>query len=241
VSIGGDLPQKFRPGGENSGVHLRRKFWPGGGISGPPKIFISENSGHKFQPFTAGCTTAWRKGLSEIFEGRKFWNFWPPKILDTQNFRPLSASCTTPCCKGLSQIFQAEFLAPLLNVAPQLFVKDLAEFRRAGNSGIFGPRKFCPGAWKQISGLEIDTPLDDFEPFYSSHLSHFSSPSVLCNTWRIPAMLSTRLIFLCCNQTPKNWKLGTCPFTLHITSHCFFFIDNQINNCAKFWMLRAQA
>jgi hypothetical protein len=25
-------------------------------------------------------------------------------------------------------------------------------------------------------------------------------------------MLSTRLISLCCNETPKNWKLGTCPF-----------------------------
>jgi hypothetical protein len=27
-------------------------------------------------------------------------------------------------------------------------------------------------------------------------------------------MLNTRLISLCCNQTPKNWKLGTCPFTV---------------------------
>jgi hypothetical protein len=34
----------------------------------------------------------------------------------------------------------------------------------------------------------------------------------LCNTCRIPAMLNTRLISLCCNQTPKNWKLGISPF-----------------------------
>jgi hypothetical protein len=85
-----------------------------------------------------------------------------------------------------------------------VFVKDLTEFW---------------WAWKQISGLLKDTPLDDFEPFYSSPLSHFSSLSVLCNTWRIPAILSIRLISLCCNQTPKNWKLGACPFTLS-SYHC---------------------
>jgi hypothetical protein len=72
--------------------------------------------------------------------------------------------------------------------------------------GISGPEaNFRP--WKF-------SPLDDFKPFYSSPLPHFSSPSVLWNTWRIPAMLSTRLISLCCNQTPKNRKLGTCPFNL---------------------------
>jgi hypothetical protein len=75
-------PRNSSQGDGNSGVYLRRKFWPGGGIFGPPEIIISENSGQKFRPFTAGCTTAWRKGLSEIFEGQKFWNFWPPKILD---------------------------------------------------------------------------------------------------------------------------------------------------------------
>jgi hypothetical protein len=86
LSVGGDLPWKFWPGGRNSGVHLRWKFWPGGGNSilgveflawgqnfCPPEIFTSENSGKKFWPFTAGCTTAWRKGLSENSQGQKFW------------------------------------------------------------------------------------------------------------------------------------------------------------------------
>jgi hypothetical protein len=39
-----------------------------------------------------------------------------------------------------------EFPAPLLHVAPQRFVRDLAEFRTAGNYEISGPRKFCSGA-----------------------------------------------------------------------------------------------
>jgi hypothetical protein len=39
-----------------------------------------------------------------------------------------------------------EFLAPLQNVAPQHFVRDLAEFRRARNYEISGPQKFCSGA-----------------------------------------------------------------------------------------------
>jgi hypothetical protein len=56
-----------------------------------------------FRPLPASCTTAFCKGLSQIFKGRKLWNFWP-----------------------------AEFLAPLQSVAPQRFVNDLAEFWRAG-------------------------------------------------------------------------------------------------------------
>jgi hypothetical protein len=39
-----------------------------------------------------------------------------------------------------------EFPAPLQNVAPQCFVRDLAEFQRAGNYEISGPQKFCLGA-----------------------------------------------------------------------------------------------
>jgi hypothetical protein len=39
-----------------------------------------------------------------------------------------------------------EFSGPLQKVAPQRFVRDLAEFRRAGNYEIFGPQKFCSGA-----------------------------------------------------------------------------------------------
>jgi hypothetical protein len=57
----------------------------------------------------------------------------------------------------------------------------------------------------------LDTPLGDFEPFYSSPLSQLLFTISLVQY--LPAMLSTRLIALCCNQTPKNWKLETCPFT----------------------------
>jgi hypothetical protein len=39
-----------------------------------------------------------------------------------------------------------EFLAPLQSVAPQRFVKDLANFEGPEIHGISGPRKFCPGA-----------------------------------------------------------------------------------------------
>jgi hypothetical protein len=39
-----------------------------------------------------------------------------------------------------------EFPAPLQSVAPQRSVRDLAEFRRAGNYEISGPQKFCPRA-----------------------------------------------------------------------------------------------
>jgi hypothetical protein len=56
---------------KNSGVYLRQKFWPWGGISAP---------GAKFLPPTKGCTTAREKGLSEISQGQKLWNFCPPKI-----------------------------------------------------------------------------------------------------------------------------------------------------------------
>jgi hypothetical protein len=48
-----------------------------------------------------------------------------------------------------------EFPAPLLHVAPQRFVKDLAKFRRAGNYEISGPRKFCPGAEILALGLNF--------------------------------------------------------------------------------------
>jgi hypothetical protein len=41
-------------------------------------------------------------------------------------------------------------------------------------------------------------------------------------------MLSTRLISLCCNQTPKNWKLETCPFTIGI---CEDVPVQVANNC----------
>jgi hypothetical protein len=119
-----------------------------------------------------------------------------------------------------------EFLTPLQSVAPQCSVKDLAEFRRAGNSMNFLPPEILSRGGNSGPGAEFPalkqnfrplkfSPLDDFKPFYSSPLPHLSSPSVLCNTWRIPAMLSTRLISLCCNQTPKSRKLGTCPFNLY--------------------------
>jgi hypothetical protein len=58
-------PRNFGLGAEILGFHLRQKFWPRGGNSGKgaeilatPEIFISENSGQKFWPFTEGCTTA---------------------------------------------------------------------------------------------------------------------------------------------------------------------------------------
>jgi hypothetical protein len=49
----------------------------------------------------------------------------------------------------------------------------------------------------------------------------------LCNTCRIPAKLSTRLISLCCNQTPKNWKLGICPFNLPLFGVWWQYKDLQ--------------
>jgi hypothetical protein len=131
VSVEGDLPQKFWPGGGNSGVYLRRKFWPGGRISSPPEIFISENSGQKFRPFTAGCTTAWRKGLSEILRAGNSRISGPPlqaaphpvvkdlakfsragnyeisgpqKFCQTRISGPFTTRCTTKFSKGLSQI-----------------------------------------------------------------------------------------------------------------------------------------
>jgi hypothetical protein len=135
-------PKNSGLGAEMPGFHLRRKFRPHGN-------FHSENSGQKFRPFTEGCTTVWKKGLSENSKGQKFWNFRPSEILVTQNFRPLPASCTTAFCKGLSRFFEGRklwnfrplkilpnqnFPAPSQSIAPQRFVKDLAEFRRAGNS-----------------------------------------------------------------------------------------------------------
>jgi hypothetical protein len=57
-----------------------------------------------------------------------------------------------------------EFLAPLLNVTPQRFIKDLAEFRRAGNSGISAPRKFCPGAEILALGAEFPALKENFWP-----------------------------------------------------------------------------
>jgi hypothetical protein len=47
------------------------------GISGPRKFCQTRISG----PFTARCTTTFRKGLSRISKGRKLWNFWPPEVL----------------------------------------------------------------------------------------------------------------------------------------------------------------
>jgi hypothetical protein len=64
-------PGNFGQGGGNSGVYLRRKFCPGGGISALPPYKISA-------PSTEGCTTAREKGLSEISQGRKLWNFRSP-------------------------------------------------------------------------------------------------------------------------------------------------------------------
>jgi hypothetical protein len=49
----------------------------------------------------------------------------------------------------------------------------------------------------------------------------------LCNTWRIPAKLSTRLISLCCNEEPKNRKLGTCPFNLPLFGVWWQYKDLQ--------------
>jgi hypothetical protein len=59
---------------------------------------------------------------------------------------------------------KSEFLAPLLHVAPQRLVKDLAEFRRAENSGISGPRKFCPGAEIPALGVEFLALKANFRP-----------------------------------------------------------------------------
>jgi hypothetical protein len=89
MAVGENLPQKFRPGGGNSGVNLGQKFRPGGRNSGP---------------FTESCTTARDKGLSEKSRG--------PEILE---FPAPGNSALT------------EFSAPNQRVAPQPFVRDLAE------------------------------------------------------------------------------------------------------------------
>jgi hypothetical protein len=113
MAVRENLPRKFRPGGGNSGVNLGRKFRPEGGNSGPRK-FQTGNSG----PFTESCTIARETGLSEKSRG--------PEILE---FSAPGNSALT------------EFLAPNQRVAPQPFVRDLAEFSRAGNyqTRISGP------------------------------------------------------------------------------------------------------
>jgi hypothetical protein len=86
--------------------------------------FPARNSG----PFIESCTTARDKGLSEKSRGQKILEFPAPEILEFP--APENSALT-------------EFTAPYQRVAPQPFEKDLAEFSRAGNYEIFGPRKFC--------------------------------------------------------------------------------------------------
>jgi hypothetical protein len=110
--LGFHLRRKFWPGAENSGPpeifilkilarnpgpllkvapQLERKDLAkirragNSEIFGPPEIMVTQN----FWPLPASCTTAFCKGLSQIFEGQKLWNFWPLKIRPNQNFRPL--------------------------------------------------------------------------------------------------------------------------------------------------------
>jgi hypothetical protein len=52
LSVGGDLSQKFQPGGRNSGVSLKAE------IPAPQNFSFLKNSDQKFWPFTKGCTTA---------------------------------------------------------------------------------------------------------------------------------------------------------------------------------------
>jgi hypothetical protein len=119
MAVGENLPRKFRSGGGNSGVNLGRKFRPGGRNCGPRK-FQTEISGLKFRPFTESCTTAREKGLSEKSLGPEILKFLAP---------------------GNSAL--TEFPNPDQKVAPHPFVRDVAEFSRAGNCEISDPRKFC--------------------------------------------------------------------------------------------------
>jgi hypothetical protein len=111
ISVGGDLPQKFWPGGRNSGVYLRQKFWPRGGISGPPEIFISENSG----PLLHGAPQLGEKDLAKFLRAKNSGISGPRKF-------------------WILRIF-----GPPLQAAPHPVVKDLAKFLRAGNYEISGP------------------------------------------------------------------------------------------------------
>jgi hypothetical protein len=146
LPVGENLPQKFQPGGGNSGVNLGRKFRPRGGNSGPRK-FQFGIFGQKFRPFTESCTTARDKGLSEKSRGLEILEFPAPRNSALTEFlAPYQRVAPQPFEKDLAEFSRArnstrpEFLAPLRSVAPQRFVKYLAEFRRAG------PQKFCPGA-----------------------------------------------------------------------------------------------
>jgi hypothetical protein len=148
MSVGGDLPRKFRPGGRKFRGSLKAEILAWGQKFRPPEISIQKiparNSGplqkvapqlerkdlakirrarnsEIFGPLPESCTTSFCKGLSRIFEGQKLWNFRPLEIMEF-------------LAPGNSA--KPEFPAPLRNIAPQHFVKDLAEFRRARNSEI---------------------------------------------------------------------------------------------------------
>jgi hypothetical protein len=82
-----------------------------------------------------------------------------------RNSGPFIESCTTARDKGLSEKSRGpeilEFLAPNQRVAPQPFVRDLAEFLRARNYGISGPFierctiTFCKGLSRILKGRKF--------------------------------------------------------------------------------------
>jgi hypothetical protein len=117
--------------------------------------FPARNSG----PYIESCTTAHDKGLCEKSRGPEIMEFLAPGN---------SAS--------------SEFPALYQRVAPQHFVKDLAEFLRAGNYGISGPQKFCQ---TRISGPLTARCTTTF----GKGLSRISKGRKLWNFW-LPEILS---------------------------------------------------
>jgi hypothetical protein len=105
--------------GGNSGVHLRRKFWPGGRNSGPSEIFILKILARNSGPLLRVAPQLERKDLAKICRAGN------SRISDPQKF-------------WLLRIF-----GPFLQAAPKPFIRELTEFLRARNYGISGPRKFC--------------------------------------------------------------------------------------------------
>jgi hypothetical protein len=58
-----------------------------------------------------------------------------------------------------------EFLAPLLHVAPQRFVRDLAEFQRGGNYGISAPPEILFRGGNSGPGAEFPALKKNFRPW----------------------------------------------------------------------------
>jgi hypothetical protein len=142
-------PGNSGQGAEILGFHLRRKFRPGDGNSGPPKIFILKIPARNFGPLLKAAPQLERKDLAKICRPRisgPFLQAIPQpfvkdlaKFLRVRNYGisgprkfcqirisgPFTERFTTTFCKGLSRISKGqkfmEFPAPKNFVQGQKF------------------------------------------------------------------------------------------------------------------------